>query len=623
MGNRSGEMRPMAYNQHLDQFLMFYSQSDAGNGLTRGLDSDLAKRTYVGTKLDRTLTDAVLSKQFRIVILTGNAGDGKTAFIQKVEEAAAGRGADVKRTDTLGSRFTLQGRLFKTLYDGSVETADASNQEMLREFFSEVAGPTAPTVDVCLIVAMNEGKLRDFLSHATGFTWLSRTILDHLQRAAPLPAEVALVNLNLRSVVDAEEGVTDCLFDQILDRYVADEFWTPCQNCPSRHRCPVKFNVDSFRLQPTDGLDGKELEVVTERNRSAKQSRSALKSLFQVLHFRSRIHVTVRDLRSVLAFTLFGKKSCREIEAEIQAGQTDFTDRYYYNAVFNASEKDRILALLRETDVGMASAPQVDSKLSFTKPRTGDFRRLFSSFDDPKPDESRTRIDEDDLLRLFNAKPTSPDQRTPGAVAAAQKYVVAMRRKMFFEGRRDPNTGPRPSLIEELLPYDKLRNFIEFIRSGNDVNGQLKDAIILAISRSESIFDEQRGRENVCIRTRHEAGAKVKAFFTYPADHFVVSREESGPSAQFVEFLPSSILLTHHARKISLTISLDLYEMLMRIRDGYVPAAGEMRAFFLNLLMFKKQLMSLPSERMLLTETDYQIFELRRTPTNGIALSSV
>lgn len=613
----------MSYNLHLDQFLMFYSQSDAGNGLTRGLDSDLARRTYVATKLDRSLTEAVLSRQFRIVILTGNAGDGKTAFIQKVEEEAASRGATVERTDTLGSRFTLQERRFRTLYDGSVETVAASNQEMLREFFADVAGPNAPTVEVCLIVAMNEGKLRDFLSNATGFGWLSRTLLDHLQRGGPLPADVALVNLNLRSVVDAEQGNTDCLFDQILDRYVADEFWNPCRTCASRHRCPVKFNVDTFRLQPTDQLEGKELDAVKERNRSATQARTALKSLFQVLHFRKRIHVTVRDLRSVLAFTLFGKKTCREIDAEIQSGQTDFTDRYYYNAVFNATEKDRILGLLRETDVGMASAPQVDSKLSFTKPRTSDFRRLFSSFDDPKPDESRTRIDEDDLLRLFHAKPTSPDQRTPAALASAQKYVIAMRRKMFFEGRRDTAAGPRPSLIEELLPYDKLRNFIEFIRSGQDANGQLKNALILAISRSESIFDEQRGSENVCIRTRHEPGAKVKAFFTYPADHFVVSREEPGPQARFIEFLPSSIILTHHARDISLAISLDLYEMLMRIRDGYVPAAGEMRAFFLNLLMFKKQLMSLPSERMLLTETDYQIFELRRTPSNGIALSSV
>jgi hypothetical protein len=63
--------------------------------------------------------------------------------------------------------------------------------------------------------------------------------------------------------------------------------------------------------------------------------------------------------------------------------------------------------------------------------------------------------------------------------------------------------------------------------------------------------------------------------------------------------------------------------MLMRIRDGYVATAGEMRAFFLNLLMFKKQLMALPAKELLLTETDYQIFKLTRTPQNGVVLSNL
>ena len=52
----------MAYNIFLDQFLMFNSQADAGNGLTRGLDNDLARRTYVPTKLDNELTSAILAK---------------------------------------------------------------------------------------------------------------------------------------------------------------------------------------------------------------------------------------------------------------------------------------------------------------------------------------------------------------------------------------------------------------------------------------------------------------------------------------------------------------------------------------------------------------------------------
>ena len=63
---------------------------------------------------------------------------------------------------------------------------------------------------------------------------IKQVLLDHLQLNTPLPDDIALVNLNLRSVVDAKEELSKCLFDRILDRYVATEFWDECQNCPSR-----------------------------------------------------------------------------------------------------------------------------------------------------------------------------------------------------------------------------------------------------------------------------------------------------------------------------------------------------------------------------------------------------
>lgn len=613
----------MSRNPYLDQFLMFYSQSEAGNGLTRGLETELSRKTYVPTKLDRLLKEAVLTGMYRLVILTGNAGDGKTAFIQKLEEAASERGATVSKPNSLGSTFVIGGRQYKTLYDGSVELSGTSNLTMLSDFFAEFKGDMVPATGACLVVAMNEGKLLDFLSHTTEFRWLSRTILAHLQQNAALPSDLVLVNLNLRSVVDAPRDKTDSLLDQILDRYVAEEFWSACDGCPARRRCPVKFNVDTFRIRPTAGLMDAERAGVEERNQSALLARSRLKSIFQMLHFRKRIHVTVRDLRSVLAFILFGKYTCAQIEADVASGNTDFTNRFYYNAIFSSSEKDRILSLLNEFDVGLASSPMTDSQLSFSKPTTQDYRNLFLNFEHPSlPQMGRSPSDSEDLFRLYKARPTSPEERSSVALEAARLYVASLRRKLFFEGLiTDPKTGFPKRFLDELVPYENIDEFINFIESRSDPQGRLKHAIVLAISRSESIYDEQRGRENVCIRTRHDATSEVRAYFTYPAQDFTLEVESPPPKADFVEFLPASIQLRHYERNIVLEISLDLYEMLMRIRDGYVPAAGEMRAFFLNLLMFKKQLMSIPSTRLLLTGGGYGLYQVSRTATNGIALS--
>ncbi len=619
----------MGRNNYLDGFLQFYSQAESGNGLTRGLETDLAKRTYVSTKLDHALTPALLRGDLRLAILTGNAGDGKTAFIQTVEQQAVASGASLIRIPGVGSEFTLDGRFYRTLYDGSVDTDQHSNAEMVADFFASLAGDEEPEAGPCLIVAMNEGKLRDLLADSTEHRWLSRRLLDHLNADAPLPSGYVVVNLNLRSVVDADNALGDCLFDQILDRYVSNEFWQACDQCPARLSCPVKFNVDSFRLFPLADLPDRDRAATEERNLAAEAARVRLKSLFQILHFRKRLHVTVRDLRSALAFALFGKRDCDQIQESIKRGADDFTGSYYYNALFDAQEKDRVIGFLREFDAGRSAAPQIDARLSFTRPKTTDFRRLFLNLTNPRVAHlGRTSTDEEDLARLFDSRPRSPDERNLSALTSARRYVLSVRRKLFFEGSRRHHTGD-DQIIEsraawsELLPYDNLAEFIRFVHQGQDDGDTLKRQLVEGISRSEGIHDPGRSRENVCIRTRQEQNAKIKAFYTYPATDFVCALPQPGRQAAFLEYLAPSILFRDTKTGVALEVSLDLYEMLMRIRDGYVPTAGEMRAFFLNLLMFKKQLMASPALELLLTETDYQIFKLTRTPQHGVALSAL
>ena len=55
-----------------------YSQSPRSNAGTRGLD-EIGRETYVRTLLDDRLRTALLAGEFRLVAVTGNAGDGKTA----------------------------------------------------------------------------------------------------------------------------------------------------------------------------------------------------------------------------------------------------------------------------------------------------------------------------------------------------------------------------------------------------------------------------------------------------------------------------------------------------------------------------------------------------------------
>jgi serine/threonine protein kinase len=96
--------------------LRAYPGSRFGNAETRGLDSDFAYDTYVETALDRTLPDAIREGQVSLVILCGNAGDGKTAFLQHL---AGGLGVASLPSERRVWDGTLGGRTLKINLDGA------------------------------------------------------------------------------------------------------------------------------------------------------------------------------------------------------------------------------------------------------------------------------------------------------------------------------------------------------------------------------------------------------------------------------------------------------------------------------------------------------------------------
>ena len=106
-GNDAGEPVPPNTNPYVSRLVTLYSQSSHSNSGTRGLDP-MAAQTYVETALDRELEPALLRGEFRLVLITGNAGDGKTAFLQHLETRAEERQA-IRRSRP-GERPSVQAR---------------------------------------------------------------------------------------------------------------------------------------------------------------------------------------------------------------------------------------------------------------------------------------------------------------------------------------------------------------------------------------------------------------------------------------------------------------------------------------------------------------------------------
>jgi serine/threonine protein kinase len=588
------------YNPFVTALLTLYSQSRRSNAGTRGLDK-IGAATYVRTLLDDELRPAVLGGEFRLVIISGNAGDGKTAFIQKLERRAEKDGAAVE-CGANGSRFAFRGRRFYSNYDGSQDEGEKVNDEVLHEFLGPFAGgdEAAWPAGETRLIAINEGRLVDFLStHAERYPRLSELAGEGL-RGGPPAAGVAVINLNLRAVVADPDGENSSIFDRLIRRLTREEFWQACAGCDLRDRCYVQHNYRTL----SDPVAGPK---VIER----------LKTLHTVTHLRGRLHVTLRDLRSALALMLAGTRDCDEIHrlyaATDEGAPQAILNGFYFNAWLGgeAGSADRLVRLLGEIDVGEVSDPELDRRLDFLEPRAGELGRFGFAGRGGYDDELLGRLFQD-LKRGYVA-----EGEAARVMKAHRGYVAMLRRRHYFE-RRDEGWG-------EMLPYRGAGRFLRLVLQGADLSEECR-LLLLAINRGEGVTRPELLNRALALRVREVKGGTIRSYRLFDGAGFALERRDDAARARFVEHLPQSLRLSYETggrRAAELNVTLDIYEMLTRLNDGYRPSSEERQGLYLRLAVFKNTLAAAPYQEVLLTETGHEFYRIAREESGVLTMSKV
>jgi Protein kinase domain len=183
--------RPELREQRIEwlrSILQSYPGSRWGNRETRGLDTAFAAQTYVESQLEETLVRDVCERRVRLVILCGNAGDGKTALLQHLT-AQLGLG------EHLSSERIVQGRvpdgpLVRMNLDGSASWRGRSADEILDNFLLPFQDGL-PDQDIVHLLAINDGRLLEWIEgvearHGGNATPLT-TALYELLRQEPRP----------------------------------------------------------------------------------------------------------------------------------------------------------------------------------------------------------------------------------------------------------------------------------------------------------------------------------------------------------------------------------------------------------------------------------------------------
>ena len=131
---------------------------------------------------------------------------------------------------------------------------------------------------------------------------------------------------------------------------VRPEVWTACDGCALFDGCYARQNAATI-AHPVVGPQVKE----------------RMRRIYEVAQLRGRLHITLRDLRSALAYTLTSGRDCGEIHDLYAADEpAPILASHYFNAYRggDATERDRLLIQLRQVDVARPPQPVLDRRLA-------------------------------------------------------------------------------------------------------------------------------------------------------------------------------------------------------------------------------------------------------------------
>lgn len=583
-----------------------YSQSVHGNGGTRAgaYQSDLDKKTYTRTKLDNKLLKDIEALKYKLVIITGNAGDGKTAFLKQVEALGTNRvGFKTKN----GSEFLLNGVKFQSNYDGSQDESEKANDEVLRDFFAPFIGSSDYThSSEGRIIAINEGRLVDFLETEPGLKPLQKSIEDYFYNEghSELLPGLMIINLNLRSVT-AREGNAPSLLSQQIKAITNPDLWGKCKGCPLADKCFIKYNVDTFN----DSSAGDEII-------------NRLEWLLRAVVYKRELHITMRDLRSFISFLLTRDYSCEEVKQLVEFVKAENKPELYWNFYYfditapalhykgyfplrTTESNDRLVKILRETDIAKVALPANDRDLYFKEKRANGYL----IFNDRKQS----------LLEDFNSvNEVVPIWKVTGEDV---RFLISLRhqtfiRHQYFEGKID---------YMKRLPYRYIGDFAQKLKSAEDES--LKETMAglsHAISISEGC-DAPAMTNGYLLLSNSQVGDPIsKSYRRFSIDEFELFVNKTDHLTEYIEYESDSFTFRHKTDKfIQLTVSLDLYEMLQYISAGFSPSVNDLQGKFIELQIFKNLLQSKTYKEILVTKNNRKFTAIKLDEKNHIYIESI
>lgn len=509
----------------------------------------------------------------KVVVLTGDAGHGKTNLCRRILESILGYDEDEARI------------LIKDKCNGDHSLHLASEPESLLKLriikdFSEFTPNVGASLiestltgDDVYIICANEGQLRVVLSAAKAGEH-SRSILKSFESTfetgkASQDGKIHIVNLNYQSVAAGDDDTS--LGDRALREWTDTRRWRVCSECDAVDKCPI------FRNRMLLAEKGDQL---------ASKRKSKLKLLLATLE-RIGYGVTIRDMLMAFSYLITGGLKCSDVHTRLSRGQGGWQQEYaFYNLAFEppktiSKEKvKRIPALLHlsKLDPGRRAIRGVDERIVNQQ---GVFApgQLDLQFSSNQAGET-SLIDAAEGIDEIIGDPRNKKHRAEEAQNVT-RVVRALRRRAYFDGIAHSELD----MAHLGFPYG--RDFLRLVFHDLDVpeKALLKKRVIAGLHHLQGLqFRTQTPTLHLVDPAfgRSMSGTAILAARIMPSnvdlirlsDKWGTRNEVSYHVSKSVDWIDRHVILRIvDNEKIPHDLSLDLmtFDCILRAAAGHVP----------------------------------------------------
>ncbi|KAA6322873.1 hypothetical protein EZS27_027628, partial [termite gut metagenome] len=330
--------------------------------------------------------------------------------------------------------------------------------------------------------------------------------------------------------------------------------------------------------------------------------------LVRTISYKRELHITMRDLRSFIAYMISRDCSCEDVSKLLQE-YADNPEKYWQYYYFNITSSDllqsgdRLIKLLQETDIADVAVPSIDRDLYFGLHSTKEYIDFAERSNDILDEFNRYKIllpaheQDDELITILRIR---------------HKSFV---RHQYYEGKFK---------FTKRLPYQSLEDFSGILSGDVSKIETAKHNLAYAISTSEGCSDKELSANHLILSSTRVDDPISKSYRRFPLDEFELFVNTTSHLVEYIEYESDSLIFRHKKDKnIRLTVSLDLFEMLHFIEQGFSPSVNDLRGKFVELQIFKNLLENKPYREVIVTKNSKDFFKISLEDGNKIALSSL